>query len=450
MEKTPYPPKAENDLNMQKQAESAVFENQAGNVAQEDAQNVEPKVQTPPVMQQTPLKDAQAAHMSKGVPNYAHTNYAHTNYVHPNMPPPQMTPNMPYGGAPNMPNMGYMLPHPYPAMGPQQPPKKKRSTAFTVFMIVVAVLVVGAILLATIFGIMTVSMFSPSEYNVNTPGNTFSVIHVKGTVQTIESSVLGLSSTTYYHDDTLDYVEELIENESNKGILLYMNTPGGGVTEGDELYMALMEYKEKTGRPVWGYMDDVCASAGYNIISAADHIVANRNTTTGSIGVYIAITDTSGLYDKLGVRTALIKSGENKGVGVSGVPITAEQEAVYQGVVDELYERFVNVVAKSRGMSYSEAKELSDGRIYTASQALENGLVDEVSDWDKVLVDFEELTGATEFNPNFSRQTVVSQFFGELVEYLPKSDAQSILQSMEQFPSGVPISYYDPSLTEVQ
>ncbi len=447
MGQTPYPPKAENDSNMQKQSEKSAFENHAVNAAQAGAQNVEPKVQTaPPVMQQAAPKNEQATHINKSMPNYAPPNMG------PNMAynaPPQMTPNMPYGGVPNMPPMGYMPPHPYPAMGPM-PPKKKRSTALTIVLIVVAVLVVGAILLATIFGIMTVSMFSPSEYNVNTPGNTFSVIHVKGTVQTIESTVLGLSSSTYYHDDTLDYIEELIENESNKGILLFMDTPGGGVTEGDELYMALMEYKEKTGRPVWGYMDDMCASAGYNIISAADHIVANRNTTTGSIGVYIAITDTSGLYDKLGVRTALIKSGENKGVGVSGVPVTSEQEAVYQGVVDELYERFVNVVAESRGMSYSEAKELSDGRIYTASQALDNGLVDEISDWDTVLADFEELTGAAEFNPNFSRQTAVSQFFGDMIQYIPKSDAQSIMQSLEQFPSGVPISYYDPSLTEVQ
>jgi protease-4 len=180
------------------------------------------------------------------------------------------------------------------------------------------------------------------------------------------------------------------------------------------------------------------------VCAAADRIAANPNTTTGSIGVYIALTDMSGLYGKLGIETVLVRSGDNKGVGVEGVPITGEQRAVYQSVVDESYERFLSLVAKGRALPPDEVRAFSDGRIYTGSQALELGLVDELGEWDAVLEAFGEETGAAAFYPSFSRQTRVARLMGAVLGEWPKSDAESMLKAAGSMPTGVPLALYLP------
>ncbi|MDL2293711.1 signal peptide peptidase SppA [Ruminococcaceae bacterium OttesenSCG-928-D13] len=289
-------------------------------------------------------------------------------------------------------------------------------------------------------------LFSPGAYYTTPPSGTFSVVSVVGTIQSSANDAYTTNASSYQHSDTVSHIKALAENDGNTGILLYMNTGGGGVYESDEVYLALMDYKEKTGRPVWAYMANTCASGGYYICAAADHITANRNTTTGSIGVYIALTDTSGLYEKLGIESVLVRSGDNKGVGTSGVPITEEQRAVYQSVVDEAYEQFIALVAEGREMPLDTVRQLADGRIYTGLQAHDLGLVDEITDWDTVLEAFKEETGAEPFYPSFNRQSRIAKLIGGIFSELPKSDAEAMLDAAEALPSGVPMALYDPAL----
>lgn len=314
---------------------------------------------------------------------------------------------------------------------------RPRSRAVEIALMAIS-LVIVVLLALFIFSLWAVGSNLGAAFNTgftsnNPPAGSFSVLRVEGT--------LSASDASYNHAATLEHIKLLGEDEGNAGILLYLNTPGGGVYESDELYRALESYKEDTGRPVYAYMAATCASGGYYVCMAADNLTANYNTTTGSIGVYIALTDTSGLYEKIGVKTVLIRSGENKGVGTEGVEITPEQQAVYQSSVDESYQRFISLVMDGRGLDEARARELSDGRTYTASQALENGLVDELGDWDSALAAFEELTGATAFHPNFSNSSAFSQFLSGILEALPKSETGAALEAADALPSGVPLAY---------
>ena len=138
------------------------------------------------------------------------------------------------------------------------------------------------------------------------------VVNVVGTIQEqTQSSVLDTSSG-YQHNTTMDYIDNLMDDSDNKGILLYVDSPGGAVYESEELHDKLIEYKETTGRPIWTYMAHYAASGGYMTSVTGDKIYANKNTVTGSIGVIMSGYDMSGLYEKLGIRYVSITSGVNK------------------------------------------------------------------------------------------------------------------------------------------
>ena len=187
------------------------------------------------------------------------------------------------------------------------------------------------------------------------------------------------SNSAYHHSWTLQTIDTLIADSYNKGICLWLDTPGGAVYESDELYLKLMEYKEKTGRPIYAYMKKIAASGGYYVASSADEVFANRNAWTGSIGVSIGtMFDYSEFLEEHGIRTVTIVSGNNKAMGNKYEPLTDEQKAIYQSLVDDAYGRFVDIVAKGRGMTDAEARKVADGRLLTAGQALDSGLIDDI------------------------------------------------------------------------
>ena len=199
------------------------------------------------------------------------------------------------------------------------------------------------------------------------------ILHVEGTIQP-ES----YGSYEYSQDWTMEKIEEARLDDNNKGLILFINTPGGTVYETDEVYLELLEYKD-AGKPYYVAMGSQATSGGYYMAAPADKIYANRNCWTGSIGVTLGtFYDISGLLDKYGIETETITSGDNKAMGSSVEPMTKEQKEIFQSLVDEAYEQFVGIVADGRNMSVKEVKKLADGRIYTAQQALDNGLIDEI------------------------------------------------------------------------
>lgn len=186
--------------------------------------------------------------------------------------------------------------------------------------------------------------------------------------------------------DVTEKLRKAEEDDSIKAVLLRVDSPGGGVTASDVIYRELLKFKEKTGKPIYVSMLDLCASGGYYISMAADEVYASPTTVTGSIGVITTLPQISGLSDKIGVSMEVIKSGKNKDMGAMWHKMTPEERDLFQGIIDDMYNSFVGVVAKNRTkLSEERIRELADGRVYTAKQAHEAGLVDGIMYLDEVI-----------------------------------------------------------------
>lgn len=270
------------------------------------------------------------------------------------------------------------------------------------------------------------------EVSFSPPGEDYlAVVNIVGTIQE-QTSGSFYSDTQYQHSTNLDYIDELIADDDNQGILLYVDSGGGTVYESQEMYDKLMEYKELTGRPIYAYMAHYGASGAYMISMAADRIYANQGVTTGSIGVRMSGYDLSGLYEKLGIKAVNIASGKNK-----VTEFNEEQIAIYQSQVDEYYENFVEIVAKGRNMTEKQVKKLADGRTYTAKQALENGLIDEIGYYDDVKEIISTITGVDQYYSPEGGGSLISTLFSKVEDLIPKSDSQILKEAAEDFESGV-------------
>lgn len=175
-------------------------------------------------------------------------------------------------------------------------------------------------------------------------------------------------------ENVLALIRRAEEDRDVRAILLRVNSPGGSVVASDEIYHALKQVE----KPLVVYMDEIAASGGFYISMAADYIVANPNTLTGSIGVISEFPKAQGLLDKLGIEFVIIKSGEFKDAGHFAEPMSEEERAWWQQIITEAYERFVQVVAEGRNLPVERVRELADGRLFTGRQALEAGLIDAV------------------------------------------------------------------------
>lgn len=251
------------------------------------------------------------------------------------------------------------------------------------------------------------------------------------------------SSSGYNHNLYLNYIDQMEKSNKNKGILLYVDSPGGTVYESDEMYLRLMEYKQNTGRPIWAYFATQACSGGYYISMAADQIYANRNCWTGSIGVIISLANYKGLYDKLGIKEIDITSGANKTMGSAGLNLTDEQYDILQSLVDEAYDQFLDIVSQGRNMDKDTLKPIADGRIYSTKQALDNGLIDAEGS----LQDAKEaMIASLSLNPNIKffepkNSNVMSGLFSAAKQIRPKSDTELAVEIMENEGKGV-LKYY--------
>ncbi len=162
-----------------------------------------------------------------------------------------------------------------------------------------------------------------------------------------------------------------------KAVVLRINSPGGGVTPSAILHAEIKAFRKNTGKPVVAYFQDVAASGAYYLACATDEIIAQKTTITGSIGVIMQMIDLSGTMTKLGIRADAIKSADFKDAGSPFREMKPEERAVFQEIVDGFYAQFLEVVEQGRPkMTKASVVKLADGRVYTAQQALDSGLID--------------------------------------------------------------------------
>ena len=198
---------------------------------------------------------------------------------------------------------------------------------------------------------------------------------------------------------TPDMVESILQqiraarnDEAVRGIILEVDSPGGGVTASDEIYAALEDFKASAeDRIVTVFIRDLAASGGYYVAVAGDWLMAEPTSVIGSIGVIMQSINLKGLSEKIGVRDVTIKSGANKDLLNPFVDTPPEQLALLQEVIDVTYQRFLGLVQAARPIEPDQLKELADGRILVAGKALEKKLIDEIGYWDDIVAKTAEL-----------------------------------------------------------
>lgn len=172
------------------------------------------------------------------------------------------------------------------------------------------------------------------------------------------------------------WINQLQQDETIKGVIVRINSPGGVVGPSQEIFQAVRRLA--ASKPTIASMGAVAASGGYYIAAGASEIWANPGTLTASIGVKAQLKDMSDLMHKLGIKEQTVTSGSLKNAGTMFRAMTPEEKTYFQALVDDLHDQFVNDIATSRHMNQARVKAVADGRAMTGRQALEAGLVDKM------------------------------------------------------------------------
>jgi|SRR3989339_1208581 len=175
-------------------------------------------------------------------------------------------------------------------------------------------------------------------------------------------------------EEIVEQIQDFADDQGIRAVVLRINSPGGGVAPSQEIYQAVLELKKK--KKVVVSMGSVAASGGYLIAVAADRILANPGTVTGSISAVMHYANVEELMKKIGVSSYVIKSGKFKDIGSPTRKMTSEEKALIQGIVDDIFDQFVQVIAQNRKIPLQDVRQIADGRVFSGRQAKERGLVD--------------------------------------------------------------------------
>ncbi len=191
-------------------------------------------------------------------------------------------------------------------------------------------------------------------------------------------------------------LDKAAQDSRIKALVLRINSPGGTVSGSDIIYHELLAFKEKQRLPVVACFQGLATSGGYYVAQAADVIVASPAGITGSIGVLAMKPNLKGLMDKLGVESDVVKTGRWKDFWSPFRPATPEEKRMMQEIIDQFYQGFLTTVARGRKLETAQIRPLADGRIFTASQAKDLGLVDKLGYLEDAIKLAQEKAGVTE------------------------------------------------------
>ncbi|MBC9784547.1 signal peptide peptidase SppA [Heliobacterium chlorum] len=240
--------------------------------------------------------------------------------------------------------------------------------------------IVGLVILSLLVVVIRVGSHRPEGgLKTGAGANRVAVVRLEGTIMDSGSSG-GLLGGTGGSADLLETLREIQEDKELKAVVLRINSPGGTSAASQEIGQEIQRVRE-SGKVVVTSMGDVAASGGYWIAAKSDKIVANPATTTGSIGVIMDLANLKELYDKIGYRPEVIKSGPHKDIASSSREMTPEERQILQTMVNDIYDQFVDVVAEGRKLPKETVRTLADGRVYTGRQAKDLGLVDELGNF---------------------------------------------------------------------
>lgn len=239
----------------------------------------------------------------------------------------------------------------------------------------------------TIFNIQVVPKMSTlKEKTVSGEGgDKVLMVDIQGMISNKKrTSSLGIVTGLGMVDRVREILKKAEKDDDIKGLLLRINTPGGTVTSSDIIYHEITAFKKRKNIKVYAVVVDLAASGGYYIAQAADRIIVHPTSLTGSIGVIVLKMNLRGLMDKVGVDFEVVKSGDHKDFLSPFRPLTPKERQVLQETIDSLHQRFVATIEENRKqLSKDEIRKLADGRIYTAQQALDFKLIDQIAYMDE-------------------------------------------------------------------
>lgn len=255
--------------------------------------------------------------------------------------------------------------------------------------LIAAIVIMGFTLMGFFVVLTLVSYSLRDKMELATPGSKIAVIEVNGVITSAKSTVRQLKR--FGKDATV------------KGIVLRIDSPGGGVAASQEIYEHVRRVKQ-SGKPIVTSMGTVAASGGYYIALGTQTIMANPGTTTGSIGVIAEIPNFRKLMEKIGISFEIIKSGKFKDTGSPYREMTREERGYLQDWVDSSYEQFVQAVMTERSLPEAKVRGIADGRVFTGQQARELALIDTLGTFDDAVRLAADLSGI-EGEPRIVRET---------------------------------------------
>jgi protease-4 len=196
-------------------------------------------------------------------------------------------------------------------------------------------------------------------------------------------AVVDIKGEIFYDLAKVEEIDQYRDNDNIKAILLHIYSPGGGVAASQELHSAVVKASEV--KPVVACLGPLAASGGYYVACAADSIVAQAGTLTGSIGVIASFINTEELFKKIGLGVTVVKSGKYKDTGSPHRKMTEEEREYMGELLDAVYRQFLRAVSEGRGLPLDEVRRLAEGRLYTGESALAVGLVDRLGTYDDAL-----------------------------------------------------------------
>ncbi len=270
-------------------------------------------------------------------------------------------------------------------------PHKERSGLWAIIGVIAGfmlpVIACGGLIFLSMFSLIFAGSASTAPRTTASGfGDAVAIVRVEGVILASDVSDIGTGALSGL---VIADIETAAADPNVKAIVLRIDSPGGGVTGAAQIYEAIL----KVDKPIVVSMAATAASGGYYISAPADYIFARADTLTGSIGVISTFINAEEFLNELGVEATVIASGENKDFGSYFNDLSPEQEEIWRSITNELFDEFVRVIVEGRNMSESAVRELADGRVYSGSQALANGLVDELGDFDDAIAKAAELGG---------------------------------------------------------
>ena len=284
-------------------------------------------------------------------------------------------------------NQYWDTPTPQPSAAPASatmyaPAPQKKSHGW-----IVAIVIIVCLFALTMFGISSCNALFENAATgghgtaVSTSGDAVAVIEINGTIQ--------YDGTACSPEGLKQLLDEAEEDANIKAVVLRVDSGGGTATAGEEMAY----YVSQFSKPIVVSSASINASAAYEISSQADYIFVAKSTEIGAIGTVMQLTDLSGLLEKLGVNMDTITSSDSKDSSYGYRPLTDEERAYYQDMVDQINAVFVENVAAGRNMPIADVKKLATGMPFTGMDAVNNGLADEIGTRENALDKAAELAG---------------------------------------------------------